>query len=420
MINQDYFKGKSVTVVGLGKSGFACTVLLHNLGARVSVTEKKENKEIMAYARQLPPEIKREFGRHTEDFIRSQDLVVVSPGVDNNCPVFAWAAQQNITVISEIECAWMLCPGRVVAVTGTNGKTTVATLISQVLSLAGKRVFLSGNIGRPFSEDVQQMQSDDFVSLEVSSFQLENIKSFKPEIAIFLNFSADHLDRYHRLPEYLAAKSRIFMNQDKTDYLVLNYDDPAVARLAEKTAARVIYFNHQIHHDANFAALIVVSSLLGISPNICEQVLRDFKGLAHRLEQVAVIKEREFINDSKATNPEATAYALKNMKKPVILIAGGKDKGMDYAAISELVQNKVKALIVFGQAQRIIKSAYDKILPVRQAIDLAQALSFAIQESEPGDAVLLSPMCSSFDMFRNYEHRGEVFKKEVKKLIGVI
>ncbi len=416
MINQDYFKNKRVTVVGLGRSGFACAVLLHNIGAQVSITERGNSEQVATYAKQLPSAIKRELGRHTQEFIKERDLVVVSPGVDNKSQPLVWAKQFGIPIISEIECAWILCPGTVIAITGTNGKTTTATLIGKVLESAGKRVFTLGNIGTPFCAQVDEIRSQDFVSLEVSSFQLETIKSFKPKISIILNFKPDHLDRYANLSEYLSAKTRIFMNQDESDYLVLNYDDALVRGLIEEVSAKVVYFNGRTHSNPNFAAVIAVASILGIDASLCRGVFRSFGGLPHRLERVLIFKDREFINDSKATNLDATAFALLNTKNPVILIAGGKDKGTDYAEIQDLVCRRAKCLVLIGEAKHKIKQVYQARLPIIEASGLEEAVKLAFQKSRPGDCILFSPMCSSFDMFRNYEHRGEVFKKAVEEL----
>lgn len=416
MINQDYFKNKNITVIGLGRSGFACSMLLYNIGARVSVTEKNKNSQIMNYARQLPPLIKRELGRHTSQFIRGRDLIVTSPGVTQESQPLIWAKNFAIPVISEIECAWLLCPAQVIAVTGTNGKTTTTTLIGRVLEARGCKAFVLGNIGTPFSGQVDKIDSGDFVSLEVSSFQLETIRRFKPKISVVLNFTPDHLDRYSNLSKYLLAKSRIFMNQDGSDYLVLNRDDPVVSNLGKKTKAKVIYFDGKIHPNHNFAAVKAVVSILGIDANLCEDVFQKFKGLSHRLERIAEFKHREFINDSKATNPDATAFALRNIKKPIILIAGGRDKGFDFSLIQDLICQRAKALILFGEAKAKIRQIFKMRLPIKEVSNLTQAVKFAFYQSRAGDCILFSPMCSSFDMFRDYEHRGEVFREVVKRL----
>ncbi|MFC1592455.1 UDP-N-acetylmuramoyl-L-alanine--D-glutamate ligase [Candidatus Omnitrophota bacterium] len=416
MINQDYFRNKEITVIGLGRSGLACANLLSSAGAKVSVTEKEDNLQLRDYARKLDSSIRRELGGHSKEFIQARDLIVTSPGVEDDSPALVWARQMGIIVISEIECAWALCPASLIAITGTNGKTTTTTLIGKVLEESGRKAFTLGNIGIPFSAQVAGMQSEDFVSLEVSSFQLETIKSFKPAISVILNFSPDHLDRYPDIDAYLTAKSRIFMNQDAADYLVLNYDDVVVRGLARKSNAKVVYFDQKTHFNPNFAAVVAVASILGIDRNLCEDVFGRFPGLPHRLEQVAQFQQREFINDSKATNLDAVAFALKSIHSDVILIAGGKDKGSDYTRIKDLVRSKARSLIVIGEARNKIKQALGASLPVREASGLREAVEFAFQASRPGDCILLSPMCSSFDMFRNYEHRGEVFKKAVYEL----
>ena len=417
VINQDYFKNKNITVVGLGRSGFACAELLYNVGARVSITEKNNNPQIAAYVQKLPPSIKKELGRHTPEFIQGRDLIVTSPGVDNDSEPLIWARKFDIPVISEIECAWILCPATVIAITGTNGKTTTTTLIGRVLERAGKSSFILGNIGTPFSAYVDKMKPGDFVSLEVSSFQLETTAKFKPKISVILNFTPDHLDRYTDLSKYLSAKCRIFFNQDESDYLVLNRDDPVICDLARRSKAKVIYFDSRIHPNPNFAAVKAVAAILGIDSNFCEEVFRTFKGLPHRLERIADFKNREFINDSKATNPDSTAFALYSISKPIILIAGGRDKGLDFSLIEDLICQKVKALILVGEAKDKIRQIFQKKLPIKETSNLEEAVILAFDRSEAGDCILLSPMCSSFDMFQDFEHRGEVFRQAVISLM---
>ncbi|MBU0549567.1 MAG: UDP-N-acetylmuramoyl-L-alanine--D-glutamate ligase [Candidatus Omnitrophica bacterium] len=417
MINQDYFRNKEITVVGLARSGLACANLLYSVGARVSVTENKNSTQVKDYALKLHPSVRRELGGHSREFIQERDLIVTSPGVEYSSQVLAWARELGIPVISEIECAWILCPASVIATTGTNGKTTTTTLIAEVLKASGRNAFALGNIGTPFSAQVNQIESRDFVSLEVSSFQLETIKSFKPKIAVILNFTPDHLDRYPDMSSYLAAKSRIFMNQDNRDYLVLNYDFPILRRLAGKSNARIVYFNQKMHFNPNFSAVIAVASILGIEQSLCEDVFHSFRGLPHRLERVAEFQQREFINYSKATNPGSTVFALNNIQKPVILIAGGRDKGFDYNLIRDLVCSKTKLLILIGEAKDKIKQAFQDKLPLKEVYDLKEASEAAFMGSKPGDCILFSPMCSSFDMFRDYQHRGEVFKEAVLELI---
>ncbi len=417
MKNKDYFKGKKVTVAGLARSGFASANLLYDLGADVSVTDNQDNDSTRTYASQLKSKnIKIEIGRHSPEFIKDKDLLVVSPGIPDTALPIVLAKQFQIPIISEIELAWLLCPATVIAVTGSNGKTTVTTLIGKILEAGGKKVFVSGNIGNPFCSEVEKMEAGDFVSLEVSSFQLENIHEFKPKIALILNFACNHLDRYKDLQEYLAAKKRIFINQDKSDYLVLNHDDPAVKELAKETKANVVYFSQMPDLNLNQAAVLAVASILGIDKELCLEVFRAFKGIEHRLEYVAKINNVTFINDSKSTTVDSTIWAFKNISCPIVLIAGGKDKGSDYSIILDLIRKKTREVILIGEAREKIKSALRGFLSIDEAPTLEEAVNLAFSKAKSGDCVLLSPMCSSFDMFLNYEERGKIFKQAVFNL----
>ena len=415
------YRGKKVAVVGLARSGVAASFLLRSLGAEVFVTDSSSNDKLKEVARGLIRDgIKVELGAHTLDFIRGKDLVVVSPGVSDKSQAIIWAKGFNIPIIGEIELAWQLMPqAEVVAITGTNGKTTVTSLIAKVLEADGKKAHTLGNIGKPFSREIGQIRKGDFVSLEVSSFQLEKIAKFKPRVAVILNFTPDHLDRYRDMSEYLSAKKRIFLNQDENDYLVLNYDDLTLRALAKEARARVIFFSAQDNSDnlnSNQLAVMAVAKALGISENICLEVFRNFKGVEHRLEQVRVLKDIEFINDSKATNVDSAVWALRNTRKPAIMIAGGRDKNSDYGTISDLIRGKVKLLVLIGEAREKIHSALGGVLPIKEAGTLDEAISLSYNQAKSGDCVLFSPMCASFDMFDNYEHRGRVFKEIVNKL----
>jgi UDP-N-acetylmuramoylalanine--D-glutamate ligase len=412
--NIDYFKNKKIAIVGLARSGLACANLLYDLGADVSVTDNQDNDSTRSYASQLRAKnIKIEIGRHSQDFIRGKDLLVVSPGIPDVALPIVLAKQFQIPVISEIELAWILCPATVIAVTGSNGKTTVTTLIANALEAGGERVFILGNIGNPFCSEVEKMEAGDFVSLEVSSFQLEKIHEFKPKIALILNFSCNHLDRYKDLQEYLAAKKRIFMNQDKSDYLVLNCEDPVVRELAKETKAKVVYFSKTPDLNPNQAAVLAVASILGINKELCLEVFREFKGIEHRLEYVAEINNVTFINDSKSTTIDSTIWAFRNISCPIVLIAGGKDKGSDYNIISDLIREKAREVILIGEAREKIKNALGGFRAIDEASTLEEAVNLAFSKAKSGDCVLLSPMCSSFGMFLNYEERGKIFKQAV-------
>jgi UDP-N-acetylmuramoylalanine--D-glutamate ligase len=417
MKNTDHYKNKRVTVVGLARSGAACANLLYELGADVCVTDNKDTDITRANLLRLKSKnIKVELGRHSQGFIRNRDLIVISPGVPNSASPVLWAEELKIPIISEIELAWHLCPGKIIAVTGSNGKTTVTTLIGRMLEEWGRRVFVCGNIGNPFSGEVKKIREDDWVSLEVSSFQLERIQRFKPKISVILNFTFNHLDRYKDMQEYLNAKKRIFMNQERTDCLVLNYEDPALRGLAKETEANIIYFSGTQRLDSNKACVLAIGSILGIDERSLLKVFREFKGLEHRLEYVAEINNINFINDSKATTADSAIWALKNINSPIVLIAGGKDKGVDYNIILDSARKKVKEVILIGEAKEKIARVFRGILSIDEAVTLQEAVRKAYSKAKAGDSVLLSPMCSSFDMFSDYEERGRVFKEAVYAL----
>lgn len=417
MKNTDFFKNKKVTIAGFARSGLACANLLFDLGAKVSITDNKDSESTRANLTKLKSkEIKAELGVHTKKFVKDSDILIISPGVPNNALPVIWAQEFNIPVISEIEAAWISCPATVIAVTGSSGKTTVATLIAKAIEASGEKAFVCGNIGVPFSGEVSRMNAQDFVSLEVSSFQLEGVKTFRPKIAVMLNFSRNHLDRHKDMQEYLEAKKRIFMNQGPGDFLVLNEGDEILKGLARESRSSVVYFSESKEFNPNQAAVNAVGKILGVDKKICLKVFREFKGLEHRFEQVAEIRGIKFINDSKATVVESTVWAIKNINSPVVLIAGGRDKGVDYQGILPEAKNKVKEVIVIGEAGDKIKNALSASLKVNEAGTLEEAVQMAYKKSLPGDYVLLSPMCSSFDMFSDYEERGRVFKNAVRAL----
>ncbi|MFA6357662.1 MAG: Mur ligase family protein [Candidatus Omnitrophota bacterium] len=418
MRNIEYFKNKKITIVGLARSGVACANLLHKLGAIIRITEAKDNAQTQdASTRLCSGEIIIELGKHSQDFIQDADLVIISPGVPLDALPIKWARQFNRPVISEIEAASILCPAGIIAVTGSNGKTTVTTLIGKVLEAAQKKVFVCGNIGNPFCGEVQLMQEGDFVVLEVSSFQLETIKNFKPKIALILNLTPNHLDRYKNIQEYLAAKKRIFMNQDEGDFLILSADDLLLRGIqSQAIKASVDFFTKQDGLNPNQSAVLSVGKILGIDQSLMQKVFAEFKGLEHRMEELGQIKGVRFINDSKATTADSAIWAIKNINIPIILIAGGRHKGIDYGVILEYARGKVKQVILIGESKDIIARDLKGEFLTAMASSLEEALNKAYALAEPGDAVLFSPMCSSYDMFKDYEDRGRVFKKIVAQL----
>jgi len=417
MLNTDFYIGKKIAVVGLARSGIACANLLYDLGAQVWVSDNRDDDLTRSNAANLKSkQIKFELGVHSKEFIKDKDLIIISPGVTNEALPVIWANDYKIPVISEIEFSFSLCPAELIAITGSNGKTTVTSLIGQILAAAGKKVFISGNIGNPFAGEVSKMKAGDYAVLEVSSFQLEYIRRFKPKIAAILNFTCNHLDRYKNMQEYLDAKKRIFLNQDKTDYLILNHEDPALRALAQDAKARVEYFSRTSDLNPNQAAALEVGKILGIEEALIMSVFKEFKGIEHRMEFVAEINNVKFINDSKATNADSTVWALSNINGPVVLIAGGKDKGVDYSLVLDLARSKVRDVVLIGEAKKKIESVFKGSLSVEEAASLDEAVIKAYSKAKPGDWVLLSPMCSSFDMFSSYEERGRRFKKAVFEL----
>jgi UDP-N-acetylmuramoylalanine--D-glutamate ligase len=418
MRNTDHFKGKKVTIIGLARSGLACANLLYSLGADVSVTDNQDNPTLRQNVSKLKSgDIKFELGGHTDDFIKDRDLIVLSPGVSGDSLPVIWAERLGIPVIAEVEVGWILCPATVIAVTGTNGKTTVTTLIAKILEAQGKKVCVCGNIGNPFCSAVDKIDKDTFVSLEISSFQLERVRDFKPKIAAMLNFSNNHLDRYKDMAAYLEAKKRIYMNQGENDHLVLNQNDQTLMALAGQARSKVTFFHETQGLNSNQAAVMAVGSILGIPQGLCLEVFRNFKGIEHRLEYVAEFNGIRFVNDSKATTVDSAVWALRNISAPVILICGGRDKGNDYSIISDLVQDKVKEAFLIGEAKAKMSAAFKKFLSTHEVNSLKEAVRLAFNKAKKGYTVLLSPMCSSFDMFANYEDRGRQFKKAVQELM---
>lgn len=416
-------KDKKVTVIGLGKSGIAACNLLIDKGSKVSITDCLDNPRVRQNIRNLSKKdiVNIEIGRHTEALIETCDLVVVSPGVPQDCLPIMWARRKNIPVISEIELAFIFCPAPIIAITGTNGKTTVATLVSQIFHEAGKKYVVCGNIGNPFSGELSQITNEHTVILEVSSFQLETIDRFKPKVAVMLNLGVDHLDRYTDTSQYFAAKSRIFSNQSEDDWAIVNRKDPECVKMAAGTKAKVLYFpdNKYInakHLNSNHLAALMISSLFGIPEDMAIDICFRFKGIEHRMERVAEVSGVTFINDSKATNVGSTLWALNSIKRPIILIAGGKDKGSDFTVIKEELRNKVKAMILLGEARERIKETFQDLVPIQIATTLSHAVWQAFRIARSGDCVLFSPMCSSFDMFTDFAERGRVFKEAVFKL----
>jgi UDP-N-acetylmuramoylalanine--D-glutamate ligase len=447
---------KRVLVVGLGKSGVASALFLKAKGARVTVSDSKPQDQLKD---QIPALLDNgiavETGGHGERTFRGQDLIVVSPGVPTDSPPLVQARALGENVIGEVELAAQFFPGRIVAITGSNGKTTTTTLTGEIVAAAGHRAAVGGNIGTPAITLVEGATADTIAVLEVSSFQLETIQTFRPQIAVVLNVTPDHLDRHRTFAAYADAKARIFENQRAGDFTVLNADDQTCVELANRTRAQVFWFSRATevkqgafvheggiffrdhsgqkeimlvseiplkgaHNVENVLAAVCVGALLGCEPDRIRTAVRNFKAVEHRLEHVATIGGVDYYNDSKATNVDATIKAIESFPANIHLILGGKDKGSDYSVLNELLQKRVKRVYTIGAAAAKIESQIVSSKNGGPEIDHAETLETAIRHAaeiaKPGDIVLLAPACASFDQFRNYEHRGKVFKQVVSSL----
>ncbi|HLF17311.1 MAG TPA: UDP-N-acetylmuramoyl-L-alanine--D-glutamate ligase [Candidatus Omnitrophota bacterium] len=426
--------GTKICVLGAKRSSCAICDLALQLGAIPKVSDKGFDGDFKTWAQQKG--IVYEHGGHTQAFIQDSGLVVLSPGVSFFSPPVEWARQKKIPVLGEVEFAFQFCQKPVIAVTGSNGKTTVSTLVHLMLAEAGKKNQLCGNIGTPFAQFCLDQNVDYFV-LEVSSFQLESLldpdgqssfngevhfKGFEPKIAVLLNFNDNHLDRHKNLQEYFEAKTKIFLNQTKDDFAVVTSQNDKIKAWASQLSAKVLFFDtqerkkHFATENPNHLAVCQVGEILGIPSEACLKVFREFKGVEHRLEWVRTLNGVDFFNDSKATTAEAGRWALTYFHQPVVMICGGRDKNIDFSVLRDSVRQKVKRMIVFGEAKEKIKGVFEDVVQVDSCQSMEEAVEKAKACAQRGDCVVLSPMCASFDMFTNYEERGKVFKQIVQRL----
>ncbi len=441
-----------VLVVGLGKSGVASALFLQARGARVTVSDAKTEDELREEIPALLDHgITVETGGHGERTFRQQDLIVVSPGVPVDAPQLAHARELGIPVVGEIELAARFLPGHIVAITGSNGKTTTTSLAGEVIAAGGFKTLVGGNIGTPAISFVGEATPDTYIVLEVSSFQLETIETFQPKVAAILNVTPDHLDRHRSFGVYLAAKARVFENQTRDDFAVLNADDPTCVKLAEGLRAQVNWFSRQkevsqgafvrsariivrrgaeereimpvaeiplkgAHNLENVLAAVCAGTLAGCAPDRIRQAVRAFKAVEHRLEYVATVNGVEYYNDSKATNVDATIKALESFAGNIHIIMGGKHKGSPYTVLHELLRQRAKRVYTIGAAAEIIENDIKGAVEVMRAGTLENAVRRAAETAQPGDIVLLAPACASFDQFQNYQQRGRVFKDAVRAL----
>ena len=445
-------EGKNVVVVGLARSGIAAARLCARRGARVVATDRKGPGELPAEVLTLSNDgVRLELGAHRRETFTRADLVVVSPGVPPTVPELAAARAAGVPVMAELELGWRLLKGRVLAVTGTKGKSTTTAAAGAMLREAGGDVRVGGNIGQAVTGIVEGSTDETVFVLEVSSFQLEGTETFRPHVAVFLNLSADHLDRHASFEEYAQAKARVFRNQTGDDWAVVNADDPAVLDLARQCRARQVAFHPsrpapsgaffdgedarlrdrgrdevlfqradvQIpgdHLASDLLAAAAAARLMGAPAEAIRRAVRSYTGVEHVLERVAEIDGVLFFNDSKATNVDAARKSLEAFKGPVLPILGGRYKGGDFRDLAPALRARGKAVLAIGEATERIAQALSEVIPVVPCASLREAVERGLALAAPGDTVLLAPACSSFDMFEDYAARGRAFKDEVRRL----
>ncbi len=455
---------KNILIVGLGISGVSAARFAKSKGGIVTVTDMANEDALSAYLPEIREMgIKTELGRHHIDTFENADLIIVSPGVPHTILPIERAREKGIPILGEMELACRYIREPIVAVSGTNGKTTTTQLLGRMLENSGFRVFVGGNIGNPLINYAAGAERVDIVVAEVSSFQLDTIDTFRPRVSVLLNISEDHLDRYPDFESYVRSKGRIFENQTETDSAVINGSDPYILSISRTIRARILPFYHQgrvdgahkeyalikrrdgqnmpgieistkedpegyldwskvhlpgRHNMENAAAAALATLAVGGKSESIQSVLNDFKGLSHRLEFVKIINGIRFYDDSKGTNIDAVAKALEVFDAPIIIIMGGRDKGGDYKRLQESMRRHAKKLIVMGEAANAIKSALEDVC--REGAQIASGMEDAVHSAylsaSHGDIVLLSPGCSSFDMYENYAQRGDAFCREVENL----
>jgi len=440
-------EGKKVLVVGLGKTGEALSHFLLQKGARVKISDKKEERELgekVHFWRQSGAEV--ETGKHELNSFFEADLVIPSPGVPL-LPELLAAKRKGVKIISEIELAYRFLKGKIVGITGSNGKSTTVTLTHKILKEAGLDAYLAGNIGNPLISFVASSKDSHIYVTEISSFQLEHIECFRVPISVLLNISLDHLDWHASFTDYYEAKKKLILSQQEDDVTVLNRDDSLVWTLAEGEKSRVYAFSQKRkvprgcfikdgwiilrdkkeeklmtiseiplpgdHNRENVMASALVGYLFGVSLSQMRESIKSFEGLPHRLEKVTTLEGVDFVNDSKATNVDATLKALESFNQKIIIILGGRDKGDDFRKLRKIVTRKVKKIILIGEAKEKIRDALEGTAAMDVASSMKEAVRSGFSAASPGEMVLLAPACTSFDMFKNFEERGDIFKQEV-------
>lgn len=440
-------EGKRVLVAGFARTGQAVVEFLIHQPCTIIVTDTKPAEEFREASARYK-QVQFEFGEHQIETFIAADLIILSPGIPDTIPPLVEARKKGIPIWSEIELASRYLKGTQIGITGTNGKSTTTELAGKMLQDAGKRAFVCGNIGKPLIEFCRDSRSGDYYVIELSSFQLETITTFAPYISALLNLAEDHLDRYPSAEPYYKAKMRIFENQKENNFAVINYDDPYIRSHAQSIRANKFWFSRKevppsgvyakdglirvvagaslvnfnlgrlqgVHNLENTLCAASIGLLCGISNKAMQRTIESFVGLHHRMELVAEKKGIRFYDDSKATNVDAVVKSLESFPSNIFLIMGGKDKGCDYRVLTELVRTRVKELFLIGEAKDRIASELGNARKPRFFSTLEQAVESAGKEATAGDVVLLSPACSSYDMFKNYEERGKVFREAVNKV----
>ena len=461
-------EGKKVLVVGVARSGVAAARLLIAHGAKVTANDQKTESQLASEAEQLRSlDVKLSFGSHPEELFTSADLIILSPGVPANIAPLEAARRAGVEIISEVELAARFMRGRLIAITGSNGKTTTTALTGELMRAAGVRTIVGGNIGAALTGLVESTTDDSWTIAELSSFQLETIEHLRAHVAVITNITPDHLDRYRSFEDYARAKHRIFLNQTASDRAVLNGCDRGIndmisalgvpsqkvyfnscgrVSLSKDTASMYVrdgrIFTTMITDDGSEIEAITVDEIplpgmhnienvmAALAAVFCaldaresdlpalREALKRFKGVEHRIEFVTEIDGVRFYNDSKATNVDSTIKALEAFERSVILILGGTDKGSDYTALAPLIRERVKCILLIGASSDKIAGQLEGVQKIRRASSMKDALLKSREEAVAGDTVLLSPACASFDMFDNYEHRGRVFKEVVTEMAG--
>lgn len=446
------YNGKKALVCGMARSGIAAAKLLNRLGARVTLQDMKKREEISADVLALEGEgIVLYTGANPDEIACAQDLIVLSPGIPCDLPFIAAAEEAGIEVISEVELAYRLTPCPITAITGTNGKTTTTTLTGEIMKTAYSGTAVVGNIGIPYSEEVERLTEKDWVVAEISSFQMEKAKEFHPHISAVLNITPDHLNRHKTMDVYIAMKERVFAKQTAEDFCILNHGDEACRKMADKTAAKVFFFDSSetlaegiyldgdaievrwgainetlihvdelqilgVHNYENVMAAAAMGICAGIALDTIRTVLKGFAGVAHRIEYVATVDGVDYYNDSKGTNVDASIRAVLAMKKPIVLIGGGYDKGSSFDEWTKLFPGRVKHLVLIGVTAPKVRASAEKFgfTAISDCETFEEAVDLCREKAEDGDCVLLSPACASWGMFDNYEQRGDMFKEQVR------